>query len=192
MLRLAMSESTDRGAGGVRSPFEGAATRLRAIEENDLAAINEMFNDVDVQETLSVNWPVPTDGTRRWWENSRQNPSTYAFAIDTLAGEFIGVCSLEDVNEPARAASLGIWIGKPHWDRGYGTDAVRTLCRFGFREMNLQRIGLSVYETNLRGTRAYEKVGFKEEGRSRRAHFIDGRAVDVIRMGLLAEELFEA
>jgi RimJ/RimL family protein N-acetyltransferase len=27
---------------------------------------------------------------------------------------------------------LGIWIGAPYWDRGYGTDAVRMLCRFGF------------------------------------------------------------
>jgi RimJ/RimL family protein N-acetyltransferase len=67
-----------------------------------------------------------------------------------------------------------------------------TLCRFGFREMNLQRIGLSVYEVNPRGVRAYEKAGFKEEGRARRAHFIDGRYVDVVRMGLLARELAEA
>jgi RimJ/RimL family protein N-acetyltransferase len=86
---------------------------------------------------------------------------------------------------------LGLWIGRPYWDRGYGTDAVRVLCRFAFREMNLQRVGLSVYDINPRGVRAYEKVGFKEEGRRRRGHFADGRYVDVIVMGLLAEELIE-
>ena len=71
------------------------------------------------------------------------------------------------------------------------TDAVRTLCRFGFRQMNLYRIGLSVYATNQRGVRAYEKVGFKEEGRRRSAQFVGGRFVDVIEMGLLHDELIE-
>jgi RimJ/RimL family protein N-acetyltransferase len=121
----------------------------------------------------------------------RANPSTVAFAIETLAGELVGACSLEGIDGRVRSAALGIWIGKPYWDHGYGTDAVRTLCGFGFREMNLQRIGLAVYETNLRGVRAYEKVGFKEEGRRRRAHFVGGRHVDVIVMGLLAEKMSE-
>ena len=57
--------------------------------------------------------------------------------------------------------------------------------------MNLQRIGLAVYETNQRGVRAYQKIGFKEEGRRRRAHFVGGRHIDVIVMGLLAQELVE-
>jgi RimJ/RimL family protein N-acetyltransferase len=174
-----------------RSPFEGKLVRLRAIEEEDLATLHALFNDPEVQRTLAVNWLEPMAGTRRWWEGVRANPETAAFAVETLAEELIGACSLEDMNPAARAAALGIWIGRPFWDRGFGTDSVRVLCRFGFEEMNLQRIGLSVYDINSRGIKAYEKVGFKEEGRARRAHFIDGRHVDVVRMGLLAEELIE-
>ena len=81
-------------------------------------------------------------------------------AIVSPAGELVGVCSLEDLNPAVRSAGLGIWIGKAYWEKGYGTDAVRTLCRFGFQEMNLQRIGLSVYDVNPRGVRIYEKIGF--------------------------------
>lgn len=178
--------------GRVRSPLEGRLIRLRAVEETDLERLNGMIWDPEVSVTLAMTWPEPVAGTREWWEGTRRNPSTQAFAIETLAGEeLIGVCSLEDRDPRARSAALGIWIGKPYWDRGYGTDAVRTLCRFGFREMNLQRIGLAVYDTNPRGRRAYEKVGFKEEGRRRRAHFVGGRHIDVIAMGLLSEELVE-
>src|SRR2546421_737803 len=97
----------------------------------------------------------------------RQSP-----AVVISAGSFE-----EEVVGRSRAAVLGIWVAEAHWSRGHGTDAVRTLCRFGFREMNLQRIGLSVYETNPGGVRVYEKVGFKEEGRRRRAEFVDGRYV---------------
>jgi RimJ/RimL family protein N-acetyltransferase len=175
----------------IRSPFQGALVRLRAIEEEDLRTIHDLFNDPEVQRTLAVNWPEPLGGTRRWWEGSRANPTTVPFAIETLAGELVGACSLEGIDAAVRSAALGIWIGALHWDRGYGTDAVRTLCRFAFREMNLQRVGLAVYENNPRGVRAYEKVGFKEEGRRRRAHFVEGRHMDVIVMGLLAEDLIE-
>ena len=89
----------------------------------------------------------------------------------------------------ASPALLGIWLGKPYWDEGLGTDAVRTLCRFGFDHMNLQRIELDVFETNPRAKRAYEKVGFVVEGTRRRSEFVGGRHVDSHVMGLLAEEL---
>ena len=64
----------------------------------------------------------------------------------------IGGCSFFAVETPARTALLGIWLGKPYWDEGLGTDAVRTLCRFGFDHMNLQRIELDVFETNPRAS----------------------------------------
>src|SRR5437879_4850947 len=88
-------------------------------------------------------------------------------------------------------SELGIWICEPLWNQGYGTDAVRTLCGFGFREMNLRRITLHVYDLNPRGVMVYEKVGFREEGRLRGDQFVDGRHVDAIVMGLLARELRE-
>jgi RimJ/RimL family protein N-acetyltransferase len=175
----------------IRSPFEGRLVRLRAIEEDDLLRINELVGDPDVSQHLALAWPGPLAGTRAFWDSVRAHRDWPTFAIETLAGELVGLCGFDSVDAKVRSAGLGIWIGKPYWGRGYGTDAVRTLCRFGFREMDLQRIGLAVYETNPRGVRAYEKVGFKEEGRRRRAHFVGGRHIDVIVMGLLADELIE-
>ncbi len=175
----------------VRSPFQGERIRLRPIEQDDLLRINELFWDPEVSQHLSLAWPEPLAGTRAWWEGTQRNPDTMAFAIEAGGGELVGVCSLEDADGRNRGAVLGIWIGRPFWDQGFGTDAVRTLCRFGFVEMNLQRVTLWVYETNPRGRRAYQKVGFKEEGRRRRANFVGGRHVDAIAMGLLAEDLVE-
>jgi RimJ/RimL family protein N-acetyltransferase len=66
---------------------------------------------------------------------------------------------------------------------------MRTLCRFGFRHMNLQRIELNVFSVNPRALRVYERVGFKVEGTRRRSQFVGGRYVDSFVMGLLSEEL---
>jgi RimJ/RimL family protein N-acetyltransferase len=171
-------------------PLEGRLVRLRPVEESDLPRINELFWDPEVTEQLMVVWPEPVSGTRGWWEGRRAEGEPH-FVIETHPGELVGVCDLGRVEGRARTALLGIWIGKSFWDKGFGTDAVRTLCRFAFNEMNLQRIELGVLEGNPRGKRAYEKVGFKEEGRLRRAKFVGGRHVDLIVMGLLAEELIE-
>jgi RimJ/RimL family protein N-acetyltransferase len=174
----------------IRPPLEGALVRLRPVEEADLPRVNELFWRPEVTEQLLVVWPEPVSGTRQWWERSRAQGAP-PLAIETKAGELVGACDLGRVEGRARTAVLGIWIGRSFWDKGFGTDAVRVLCRFAFNEMNLQRIELSVLETNPRGRRAYEKVGFKEEGRLRRALFLGGRLVDLIVMGLLAEELIE-
>jgi RimJ/RimL family protein N-acetyltransferase len=97
---------------------------------------------------------------------------------------------LEDTHPENREAILGIAIGdRSYWDGGYGTDAMRVLCRFGFDMMNLHRIQLDVYEGNERAIHVYEKVGFQVEGRRREAMFKYGRYQDVIVMGLLSGEL---
>lgn len=176
----------------VRSPFEGRLVRLRAVEESDLERINELVWDPEVSRHLAIAWPEPLAGTRAFWERARAHPDTPTFAIETLAGVLVGLCGIDHVDARSRSGGLGIWIGEPYWNQGFGTDAVRTLCRFAFDEMNLQRIALSVYATNPRGRRAYEKVGFVQEGVRRRDHFVDGHHVDVIEMAVLDEEFLEA
>src|SRR5437867_1116888 len=191
MLRPVGNAHDHRDFKRVRSPFEGALVRLRAIEEDDLPKINEGIWDPEVSRYLSVAWPEPLAGTREWWERARTSERDAGFVIETLAGEFVGGCGLHQISSRNRSAVLGIWLARPRWEKGFGTDAVRTLCRFAFQEMNLQRVELGVLEMNPRGVRAYEKVGFKEEGRLRRFMFVGGRSVDMIMMGLLAEDLIE-
>jgi RimJ/RimL family protein N-acetyltransferase len=176
----------------VRSPFEGALVRLRAIEEEDLEKLHELFWDPEVTRFLSAVWPESTHGTREWWERMRGGSDQAVFAVETTAGHFLGGAGLHEISASSRTAMLGIWLAREHWGQGFGTDAVRTLCRFGFGEMNLRRITLHVYANNPRGIRAYQKVGFVEEGRLRQDHFVDGGYVDTVVMGLLAWELAES
>ena len=176
----------------MRPPFEGELIRLRAIEESDLEWVNGHFWNPNVTRFLEIVWPEPVEGTRAFVERTRTSQDSLTLLIETLAGERAGVCGLAAVQGRMRAADFGIWLDEQFWSRGLGTDAARTICRFGFREMNLQRIELHVYDFNGRGIRAYEKVGFREEGRLRRDQFVDGHPVDVVVMGLLAGELVEA
>ena len=174
----------------VRPVLEGELVRLRALEEEDLPRLNEMFNDPEVLQHLDVvPFGQPLAGIREWWEASREARDQILFAIETLPGQPIGICGLEQIDRGARHAWLGIWIGQPHWEQGHGTDAMRTACRFAFDQMNLQRVSLYVFDTNPRARAVYEKVGFRHEGTLRRGRFRGGRYIDLHVLGLLAEEL---
>ena len=173
-----------------RPALEGELVRLRAHEPADIAELNDLINDPEVGEGLGLWMPKPTQGFRAFVEAAEKDPTKQPFVIERLDDRrAIGGCSLFDIALANRSALLGIWLGRPYWDAGYGTDAVRTLCRFAFEHMNLQRIELNVFATNPRARAAYEKVGFVVEGERRRSEFIGGRYVDSYLMGLLAEEL---
>jgi RimJ/RimL family protein N-acetyltransferase len=173
--------------------IQGRLVRLRAREREDVDRAFRWINDHEVARFLILRYPQSRAQELAWLEST---PATSFFglplAIDTLEGEHIGNIDLRDVQPESRTAEIGIMIGeKRYWSQGYGSDAVRTLTRFAFRVMNLQRVHLRTYEFNERGQAAFKKAGFVEEGRLRRHIYAEGRYWDVVLMGCLREE-FEA
>ena len=81
---------------------------------------------------------------------------------------------------------LAIGIGDANnRNKGYSTDALQLILRYGFDELNLNRIGLDVIEYNHKGIRAYEKGLSQLEGRMRLAVYRDGNSYDLLVMGIL-------
>ena len=60
------------------------------------------------------------------------------------------------------------------------------LTRFGFSELNLRKLKVSVMDFNLPALRAYEKCGFTREGVLRQEIYREGSYHDVIQMALFA------
>jgi len=176
-----------------RAKIEGRLVRLRARgEPGDLERSLTWANDYEVARFLVLRYPQSRAQEEAWFRGDACTFFNLPLAIETLEGEHIGNLDLRDVQPENRSAELGIMLGdKRYWSRGYGSDAVRTLARFAFQVMNLQRVHLRTYEYNERGQAAFKKAGFQEEGRLRRHLYMDGRYWDVILMGCLREE-FEA
>lgn len=176
--------------------IRGERVHLRAIERDDLARCHGWMNDDEVTATLAARYPMSLAREGDWIERATrgQDTSEVNFAIClSEGGRHIGNCGLIGIDRDNRTATLGILIGeKDCWSKGYGEDAVRALCRFGFEEMNLHKIRLDVYSSNPRAAKTYERVGFRQEGVLREEAFRQGRYLDVVRMGLLAGELREA
>jgi RimJ/RimL family protein N-acetyltransferase len=173
--------------------LEGTLVRLRAYEPVDAPVLTELQNHVEVLDGLTAAWPDRPDQTEAWFAAAAAAEDKVSFVIERLDDPRpIGVVTLAAIEAPQRTSILAIFIGAPYFDMGYGTDAVRTMARFAFRHMNVQRIELNVLTNNPRARHAYEKVGFRVEGTRRRGEFSHGEYVDAYLMGLLAEELIDA
>lgn len=87
-----------------------------------------------------------------------------------------------------RDCTLSIGLHRDYQRKGYGSEAIRWALGWAFGYANMHRVGLDVYEWNSAAVAAYEKVGFREEGRRRESLFLRGRYWDKILMGVLASE----
>jgi RimJ/RimL family protein N-acetyltransferase len=170
----------------------GERVRLRGVREDDLSPLARWEMDAGRLATLS-DWVVPPseaaakERIAKWSANEEDR---IGFAIETLDDPpvLIGHLGLWGVRPKDRQATLGIALGREYIGRGYGTDAMRVIVGYGFREMGLHRIQLTVAPFNPAGIRAYEKAGFVEEGRHRESVWHDGRWYDEVLMSVLDHE----
>lgn len=169
---------------------EGERIYFRPLESDDIPLVQRWINDPAVRRTLLHRPPLNQHREREWIESQGRNEQDYTFGlVRKEADRLIGCCGLHRVNPVNRSATLGISIGETSChNRGFGTEAVRLLLRFGFEELNLNRIQLSVLANNPRGIRAYQKAGFVQEGCLRQAVYRDGRYEDEYRFAILREE----
>jgi len=129
---------------------------------------------------------------KEWFEKGleKEDPHSFGFSIRTVEGDkVIGFVALFALSWKDGDTLAAIAIGeREYWGKGFGTEAMNLLLGYTFRELNLRRVGLIVFEYNLRAIRSYEKVGFIHEGRIRGAMLREGKRWDWLMMGLLREE----
>lgn len=168
--------------------YEGKLVRLRAFDNADLMHLVDYSNDYQVMRGASGSILYPStvdDEARMMGNNTSYTSGEYQFAVETLAeGRLIGKCGFIKVNWKNRVGELAILLGeKGCHGKGYGTDAVITLCRFGFEEMNLHKIKATVFSFNKAAIRCYEKCGFEKEGILKKEIYREGAYHDVVLMG---------
>jgi RimJ/RimL family protein N-acetyltransferase len=170
----------------------GDLVKLRAMEPSDAESLWRWNHDQEVMRWMDNGYAQSLARVTTWLtERPRNDYGDVLFGIEALDdGKLIGLIRLHDAEPELGCASLDIYLGeKEYWGRGYATDSVRTACRYGFQQMRLHRITLTVVTENLAAHKVYRKVGFVEEGRLREVFRRDGQWYDKFTMGLLSSEL---
>jgi len=164
--------------------------QLSPLEDADGEVLFRWVNDRDLRVLSAPYRPVHYQDHLAWWNSLGKRDDLVIFGIRRIdTNGLIGTCQLQHISSIHRTADIQIRIGDAaSLGCGFGTEAIRLLVRYAFRDLNLHRVGLQVFADNVRAVRCYEKVGFVREGVQRSSIFVDGRYVDVILMGLLQTE----
>ncbi|WP_157749432.1 GNAT family N-acetyltransferase [Jatrophihabitans sp. GAS493] len=174
----------------------GELVRLRATRSEDLDLLARWQQDPSVLVTLQGWLRPPSEAAAKASTAERtanDGDGKVGFAIETrwsaaVEPTLIGQINAFDIRPQGRSASVGVFLGPEFSGHGYGTDALRTMVGYLFREVGLHRVQLAVADFNTAGRQAYRKAGFVEEGCRRKAIFHDGGWHDEIQLAILSPE----
>jgi RimJ/RimL family protein N-acetyltransferase len=117
--------------------------------------------------TLSIPHPYELQMAEDWIATHAQSylqSEGVNFAITVKEhGDLVGAIGLTLQREHDRA-EMGYWIGKPHWNKGYASEAACKIVEFGFESRNLERIYAQHFAENPASGKVMRNAGMRYEG----------------------------
>lgn len=180
----------------INNIWQGNLVRLRGVEPQDWEALYAWSLDTELDQLSdSFIFPPSKEYYRKWTaELAAKDPTTsldFRWMIENRDGEVVGTINSHDCNFRNGTFSYGMGINRPHWRKGYATEAIWLVMRFFFQELGFQKATVSVYGFNEGSLALHRRLGFKEEGCLRRMIFTEGAYHDEYVFGMTREEFEE-
>ena len=163
---------------------------IRPMTEADTANIVRWRNTPSVYEHFIYRTPLTEEAHLNWLHNRVETGDVAQFIIvDTESGEDVGSVYLRDIDTENKKCEYGIFIGEDSCrGKGIGSAAAKLALDYAFDTLGLNRVFLRVFADNTRAIKSYENAGFVYEGKFRDDVIIDGKAYDMVFMGILRED----
>ncbi len=177
----------------MQNPFIiGERLYLRPLEPGqDNHAYSTWLNSEDVRRYFSI-YPTSDARGKERIENLYKTFTHIIFGVCLNSDNtLIGLSGLKDVNLLNQSAEFYNIIDEAYWGKGYGTECTKLMIRYGFLELNLNRIQTQDMEESIGGCRADEKAGFKYEGTLREVIPRFGKFHNVRVYSMLRNEYLE-
>lgn len=145
------------------------------------------LNDPDVNRFLETRFSSQTiESCRKFVSDMENDPASFLFGIfNKETSEHIGNIKLGFINTNHRTGQLSFFIGeKSYWGKGFATESIRSLTKWGFDELRLERIEAGCYDTNMGSLRAMLKAGYSVEGFFRNSVDFEGSRIGCFWLGI--------
>lgn len=141
---------------------------LRWPHAAEASALVELAGDWEVARmTAAIPHPYGPDDAAHFIresraDNARGKALRLAVTLKNAARNVVGVVGVED---DEGNPSLGYWLGRPFWGRGYASEAAQAVIDAFFRLTRAEELRALALEDNAASRGVLERLGFAEVGR---------------------------
>lgn len=156
--------------------------------------IHHLFNNKSKEEMISF-FGFDEQGFEKYKEMHEKGMETYQISflffllISKQTNLPIGECGFHTWNKKHNRAELFYSLrADEHKRKGFMTEAIPVILRYGFEQMALHRVEALIAGWNEPSLKLINKYGFTKEGIMREDYFENGKHEDSICFSLLASE----
>ena len=136
-----------------------------------------MVNDREIQKCISTKIRVYSREDEVNWVKAKLEEGAQVFSmISKEDGSYIGTVELMDIENGS--AEVGLCITMAMQNKHYGTEALKRIIEYGFKELDLNTLTAVIFSNNVRSLHNVEKLGFKKCGIEKNVKVEDGVSVD--------------
>lgn len=152
-------------------PLKGRRLLLRPLTEQDSSRLFRAVDRSRASLKRRLEWAggvlSEEDSLNfiRQSEKDFREGKAHVFGIfQKRGGELGGVSSLMRLHAEYGRGEIGIWIREDLQGKGYGAEASKLLCDYGFHHVHLHRIYARIDPSNRPSRKVLKKTGFHYEG----------------------------
>ena len=175
--------------GAILPTLEGRFFKLRALVAEDAPSLQRCADDKAVWLNLFEGFPSPYTlaDAAAWCEGGSRTPALGRVWGIEFEGSVIGCISIrQDTGWLRCNAEVGYWIGRPFWQRGITSAALKLVCRWAWESVpELTRIYAPIFARNAGSQAVAKSCGFEHEGIFRMSAIKAGEVIDRTQWALL-------
>lgn len=167
----------------------GEHVYLSPMNVEDFEKYVKWLNNPEITKYLTIHNSIVSLTSEKEYLEEFSKKEFHLCIVKCENDELIGNIAFNKIDYKNGTAELGIFIGEENnLGKGYGSEAINLLTNYGFKELRLHTIYLTVLDNNPRAKKAYTKCGFNECGRRHEAIYRDGKYIDLIYMELINKD----
>ncbi len=152
--------------------LQSERVKLRALEPEDIDILYKWENDTDVWRVSNTIAPFSKYMLKRFIEDQRRDiyeTRQLRLIVESKAdGRPVGAIDLFDLDPYNARAGVGILIYRTRdQQKGYASEALSLLIRYGFQVLQLNQLYCNIASNNLRSLSLFKSKGFSIIGLKR-------------------------
>ena len=169
--------------------------QLRLITDTDLEFVHYLHSLPETDEYNTLGIPADNAETKSildgWMQEYATVPTqAYTFIIEVNeTHKPIGLIAIRKGKPKYNIAEVWYKLDVAEWSKGYATEALQAIIKFGFNTLQLHRIEAGCAKENIGSVRTLEKAGMLREGTRRKTLPLKSGWADNYIYGILSEDI---